>query len=187
MVDGCAPNLPLSSATTQGVHSPPDLVHILCSHLFEVPSSASRVFVMLNCWCCFQFIASDAFVAFQLQIVPKKLDMLDTLYRTRLELTRTIRGMLDWQKSDEKLQTSFFDFFDFFIFSITSNHTWARFSEMTVVKIVGQAAFLGKRKVLRCLGCQKLSCHSSLNTRLFRVNFDIFWIASTSPRGLYIV
>ena len=95
MADEYAPNLPLPSATTQGVHSPPDLVHILCSPLLQVPSSASRVLAMLNCWCCFQFVVSDTFVAFQLQIVPKKLNMLDTLYRMRLELTRTIRGMLD--------------------------------------------------------------------------------------------
>ena len=95
MAEKYAPNLPLPSATTQGVHSIPDLAHIPCTPLLQVPSSASWVFAMLNCWCCFQFVVSDTFVVFQLQIVPKKLDMLDTLYRMCLELTRTIRGMLD--------------------------------------------------------------------------------------------
>ena len=91
---------------------------------------ASRVFAMLNRLCCFQFAASETFVAFQLQIVTKKLDSLDTLYRMHSDLTRTIRGVLDWQKSDEKAQTRFFRFF---IFSIASNHTWTRFSETAVV------------------------------------------------------
>ena len=125
------------SATALCDHSRSTLTTRFGSYpMFSSPPStlsASWVFVMLNCWCCFQFIVSDTFVAFQLQIIPKQLDMFDTLYGMRLELTRTIRGMLDWQKSNEKLQTCFFNFFNFFIFSIASNHTWTRFPEMTVI------------------------------------------------------
>ncbi|EDR12317.1 uncharacterized protein LACBIDRAFT_311606 [Laccaria bicolor S238N-H82] len=65
---------------------PPNLVHILCSPLFQVPPGASRVLVMLS---------TPLYLSIQLQIVPKRLDLLNTLYRMRLELTRTIRGMLD--------------------------------------------------------------------------------------------
>ena len=77
-------------------------------------------------------LPSNTFVTSRLQITSKKSNSLDTLYRRRLELTRTIRGMLDWRNRDENLGPCFFDFFDLFLFSIASNHTWTRFSEMTV-------------------------------------------------------
>ena len=76
---------------------------------------------MLNRLCCFQFAASETFVAFQLQIVTKS--SIRWIYRMHSDLTRTIRGVLDWQQSDEKAPDAIFRFFRFFrIFHCIKSH-----------------------------------------------------------------
>ena len=82
--------------------------------------------------------------------------------------------MISWEKTRSKIVW-------------TSNSSiWSLF--IAVCKIVGHAAFLGKKtQNFEAFALPKISFCFSLNTPIFCVKFSIFWIVSMSLRGLYLV